>query len=211
MLDKLRGLKPARLADLRPGDRVFCDEGFSCIPAGARRTVCADERGELYVPCALHRHYLVGQAVDASGEVTLAGMYADPENARRREMGEESRRRETAEHIRRREMVESGRVEALQRFADRAIETEKTATQVDDENRRRAREEAERLIEGALHSARELTMNYSDREAWQRVVREMQTGTHPFCASWMLRLFTFQDNTHRGGVFVGSVVLERLH
>lgn len=194
MLDKLRGLQSARLTDLRPGDRVFCDEGFFCIPAGARRTVCADERGDLYVPCAQHRHYLVGQSYSNSdGFLILAGMYADPENARRREMDERAR------------------IDLLQITTDQAMENSRTATQVDDDVMRRAREEAERLIEGALHSARELTMNYSDREAWQRVVREMQHGTHPFCASWMLRSFAYEDNTQRGGIFVGRVVLERPH
>jgi hypothetical protein len=50
----------AKFSKVKSGDRLFTDEGFTCMPAGEVKYVCRDEEG-LYVPCRDGKHYLVGQ------------------------------------------------------------------------------------------------------------------------------------------------------
>lgn len=65
----------ARLSALSCGDKVTCDNGFICLPAGKVRTVRADPIG-LFIRCAAGRHYLVGQLDDNSD--ALIGIYPAP-------------------------------------------------------------------------------------------------------------------------------------
>lgn len=57
----------ANLKDLKAGDKVRTDGGFTCMPEGATRTVRAGEDG-LYVRCDDGRHYLDGQHDARTGE-----------------------------------------------------------------------------------------------------------------------------------------------
>ncbi len=41
-----------KLADLKPGDRLVADGGFTCLADGEVVTVEADAKGELFVRCA---------------------------------------------------------------------------------------------------------------------------------------------------------------
>lgn len=58
-----------RIRDVKPGDRLRADGGFTCIPDGAVRTVSRDAAGELFIRCkgpdgegkCGHRHHLEGQ------------------------------------------------------------------------------------------------------------------------------------------------------
>jgi hypothetical protein len=51
----------AKLDELKEGDKIELDAGFTCHTAGIV-TVCRDENsGELYFACDQGRHYLVGQ------------------------------------------------------------------------------------------------------------------------------------------------------
>lgn len=72
----------AKLSEVKPGDILIADGGFTCIPEGARLTVREDSDG-LYVPCAGDdadsghpiiggQHYLEGQADDGEH---LVGFY----------------------------------------------------------------------------------------------------------------------------------------
>jgi hypothetical protein len=54
----------AELSELRPGDVVQVDGGFSCIKDGEKRTVNDD--GELWIACKDGRHYLSGQVDDGT-------------------------------------------------------------------------------------------------------------------------------------------------
>lgn len=65
----------ARLSALSCGDKVTCDNGFTCLPAGKVRTVHADPIG-LFIKCSAGRHYLVGQ-LDAHSDA-LIGIYPEP-------------------------------------------------------------------------------------------------------------------------------------
>lgn len=49
------------LKNLKPGDKVVTDGGFTCMPESVIRTVFADEIGNLYICCDEGRHYLDGQ------------------------------------------------------------------------------------------------------------------------------------------------------
>jgi hypothetical protein len=60
---------------VKPGDRLFTDDGFTCMPAWQAKIVRRDEKGELYVACLCERggrHYLDGQ-LDEQGR--LVGLY----------------------------------------------------------------------------------------------------------------------------------------
>lgn len=48
-----------KLSDLKAGDSVFADSGFTCLHGGFH-TVCADDGG-LYLECDDGHHYLEGQ------------------------------------------------------------------------------------------------------------------------------------------------------
>ena len=52
------------ISQLKEGDQLIADGGFTCIPAGQRVVVKADEAGLLYVPCSEGAHYLCGQLTD---------------------------------------------------------------------------------------------------------------------------------------------------
>ncbi len=64
--------KAVRLSDLKPGDRIEIDDGFTCADAGTV-DVCADTNGELYFACEDGRHYLEGQ-LDFDGSDVLVGI-----------------------------------------------------------------------------------------------------------------------------------------
>jgi hypothetical protein len=64
----------AILKTLKPGDRLFTDGGFTCMPDGELKIVRRDENG-LYVPCRRGKHYLDGQ-LDERGR--LIGLYRSP-------------------------------------------------------------------------------------------------------------------------------------
>lgn len=49
-----------KLTDLKDGDFILCDNGFTCLEQG-RHTVKSDEQGDLYIDCAMGYHYLDGQ------------------------------------------------------------------------------------------------------------------------------------------------------
>lgn len=73
-----------KLTELKPGDHVIADGGFTCIEEGARLEVKSDpEVGvalgpehQLYVDCAVGQHFLDGQLTD-DGE--LVGLSRAPE------------------------------------------------------------------------------------------------------------------------------------
>ena len=48
-----------KLSDLKAGDRIIADEGFTCLPVGPH--VVKDYNGELYVDCSCGKHMLDGQ------------------------------------------------------------------------------------------------------------------------------------------------------
>lgn len=56
-----------KLADVRAGDMLIADGGFSCLEAGPHE-VKADPKGELFIDCADGGHYLSGQE-DQNGEL----------------------------------------------------------------------------------------------------------------------------------------------
>lgn len=62
-------MKPLKLSELKAGDTVFVDNGFTCMDAG-KKTVKSD-RGHLYVKCDAGNHDLAGQLHDNG---TLSGV-----------------------------------------------------------------------------------------------------------------------------------------
>lgn len=62
----------AKLSELREGDRVEADSGFTCIPAGKVLIVEKGENGALCIPCNYGRHLLHTQADDGEH---LIGIY----------------------------------------------------------------------------------------------------------------------------------------
>ena len=61
-----------KLTDVKVGDVLIADGGFTCIKENAELTVEAASNGQLYIPCSAGRHYLDGQ-VYMNGE-TLCGL-----------------------------------------------------------------------------------------------------------------------------------------
>jgi hypothetical protein len=60
-----------KLSDLKPGDTVIADAGFTCMAAGPKIVESDDGRG-LYVRCRRGRHYLDGQETDDDELVGLS-------------------------------------------------------------------------------------------------------------------------------------------
>ncbi len=50
----------AKLTEVKPGDILTADAGFTCMSAGPH-TVEVDDRGQLYIPCNDGKHFLDGQ------------------------------------------------------------------------------------------------------------------------------------------------------
>ena len=57
----------AKVGEVKVGDHLCADVGFTCLAFGAVREVCADDTG-LYIGCSHGRHYLIGQLVTITGE-----------------------------------------------------------------------------------------------------------------------------------------------
>ncbi len=62
-----------KLADLKPGDKLEADGGFTCLSAGQRCEVKADAE-RLYIECTEGHHYLEGQTDFATG-TELVGLW----------------------------------------------------------------------------------------------------------------------------------------
>ena len=58
----------AKLADLKPGDVLIADAGFTCLRWKEHCTVLRGEDGEMFVPCEEGVHYL-GSQTNEAGEV----------------------------------------------------------------------------------------------------------------------------------------------
>lgn len=61
-----------KLSELKAGDTLIADAGFTCMAAGETE-VTADSEGSLYVVCEDGVHYLAGQ-VDFEDHDTLVGL-----------------------------------------------------------------------------------------------------------------------------------------
>lgn len=62
-----------KLRDIKPGDRLVADAGFSCLRAGESYAVrSADNASGLFINCDHGRHYLDGQRNDAGEIVGLS-------------------------------------------------------------------------------------------------------------------------------------------
>lgn len=55
-----------KLSDVKAGDEIFADAGFTCMKPGFHLVQCDD--GGLYIECQGGHHYLVGQE-DEHGEL----------------------------------------------------------------------------------------------------------------------------------------------
>lgn len=62
-----------KISDVRPGDVLVADGGFTCMRQDTHCVVKADENGELYVECDEGRHLLSGQ-LDFDDQETLVGL-----------------------------------------------------------------------------------------------------------------------------------------
>lgn len=62
----------AKLSELKEGDFVLIDGGFSCLSQG-KAQVRADDSGRLFIPCSSGNHYLDGQADDGEHCVGIYG------------------------------------------------------------------------------------------------------------------------------------------
>ena len=60
-----------KLSDLKAGDLVQVDDGFTCMRSGPRYVRVDKEDGRLYVHCAAGKHFLEGQLAD---DGTLVGV-----------------------------------------------------------------------------------------------------------------------------------------
>jgi hypothetical protein len=58
-----------KLSDLKAGDTIIADGGFTCMEAGPKKVYAADDG--LHVLCNKGRHYLEGQLDD---DGTLVGL-----------------------------------------------------------------------------------------------------------------------------------------
>ena len=63
-----------KLNDVRAGDTLVADGGFTCLREGDRRVVKAAPNGRLFIECDASRHDLVGQ-LDHDG--ALVGLSKD--------------------------------------------------------------------------------------------------------------------------------------
>lgn len=61
----------AKYENLKVGDVLQADDGFTCLEEGAKVVVAYSREDDgFYVPCSCGRHYLMGQVDDTrSGEV----------------------------------------------------------------------------------------------------------------------------------------------
>lgn len=57
-----------KLSDLKEGDVLRCDAGFTCIEKNSLAVVNKDDKGKLWIACRSGRHYLDGQE-DKNGEL----------------------------------------------------------------------------------------------------------------------------------------------
>lgn len=60
--------------EIREGDNLIADGGFSCMKEKTKSIVKKDENNELYVDCADGTHYLSGQR---DGKGSIIGFYKD--------------------------------------------------------------------------------------------------------------------------------------
>ena len=67
-----QGREWAKMSQLKAGDEVECDSGFTCGINKATATVKDDGHG-LYISCDQGKHYLVGQ-LESDGD-SLIGLY----------------------------------------------------------------------------------------------------------------------------------------
>lgn len=59
-----------KLQDVKPGDRLVPDAGFSCLRKGEAYAVrSAEDAKGLFINCADGRHYLDGQTNEETGEL----------------------------------------------------------------------------------------------------------------------------------------------
>jgi hypothetical protein len=61
---------PLKFADVKAGDRLVADDGFTCLRHDEVVTVAACANG-LYVPCTSGSHYLDGQEGDDGALIGL--------------------------------------------------------------------------------------------------------------------------------------------
>ena len=57
-----------KLSEIKPGDKLIADGGFTCLDEDEVVEVAKDEEGFLYVPCRDGQHHLDGQEGE-NGEV----------------------------------------------------------------------------------------------------------------------------------------------
>lgn len=57
--------------EIKVGDVVKCDSGFTCIPANALRTVQQTEDGDLWIKCEAGMHFVDGQLNEKNEYVGL--------------------------------------------------------------------------------------------------------------------------------------------
>ena len=74
MTTDISGTPWAKLSELKPGDILIPDGGFTCMKEGARMKVIQDHDGSLFLPCNCGGHALVGQADDGEH---LVGLYRE--------------------------------------------------------------------------------------------------------------------------------------
>jgi hypothetical protein len=60
-----------KLTDIRPGDVLIADAGFTCMRDQSEHEVFKDNGGHLYIRCSEGAHYLNGQLND---DGTLSGL-----------------------------------------------------------------------------------------------------------------------------------------
>lgn len=66
----------AKIKDVKAGDWLSTDGGFTCIKSNRMRKVYADDDGKLYIRCEDGKHHLDGQRGDRLGNVgRYVGLY----------------------------------------------------------------------------------------------------------------------------------------
>lgn len=63
----------AKLSEIKPGDKLQADGGFTCIPEEAIQVVKSGPDG-LYVNCVSEKHLLSSQVSEENGD-SLIGLY----------------------------------------------------------------------------------------------------------------------------------------